>query len=85
MHPLSTMFAETIAAQHADLFDPVVRLAYSAGATPEELLTAVETAKAQAEVPPGVVQHAYTTVHNWRWIAARQEALRLKPAVRRVA
>lgn len=67
-----TTFAETIAAGRPEQFEEVVRAAYEAGADRDTLLMAVDVARHQASVPTRVLARAYTTIHQWAWIAARR-------------
>jgi alkylhydroperoxidase/carboxymuconolactone decarboxylase family protein YurZ len=65
-------FIEAIAAGQPHLFERAVKEAYKAGASREEMLTAVDIARGMAPASDAVVSQAYATVHAWRWLAARR-------------
>jgi alkylhydroperoxidase/carboxymuconolactone decarboxylase family protein YurZ len=67
-------FVRAVAARDWHLFERLVKTAYESGATREELLGAVETARTLGDVSGPVVAHAYATVHNWQWMMLRQPA-----------
>ena len=69
---LPAAFAKAIAARQPEQFERLVKAAYEAGASREDLLTAVEVARVLADAPGPVVVEAYATVHTWRWVAARR-------------
>ena len=69
-------FTGAIAANHATQFDGIVKAAYGAGATREDLLAAVEVARVLADAPGPLVVQAYAAIHAWRWIEARRLAPR---------
>ena len=53
----------------------MVKAAYQAGLSREDLLTALEVVRVLADAPGGVVAQAYSAVHDWHWIAARRSTL----------
>ncbi len=65
-------FIEAITDGQPHLFQPAVKAAYRAGASREELLTAVEIGRGLRHVAAPVVSQAYATVHAWYWMAARR-------------
>ena len=65
-------FTGAVTARDWHLFERLVRAAYQSGATREELLRAVETARTMGEVSGPLVAHAYATVHNWQWMMERR-------------
>lgn len=75
-------FTGAIAAQQADQFDRIVKAAYNAGASREDLLAAVEVARVLADAPGPLVVQAYAAIHAWRWIEARRLAPRGSPELR---
>ncbi len=71
-----TALAEAIASRQSHLFEQTVKAAYAAGASREDLLTAVEVGRCLGDVPGPVVKRAYATVHTWNWMASRRLAER---------
>ncbi len=69
------VFTRAVAARDWQLFQRLVNAAYEGGATREELLIAVETARTLTDVSGPVVAHASATVHNWQWMTVRRPAL----------
>ena len=65
-------FAEAVAARDTEQFARLVKVAYQAGATREDLLTAVEIGRGFGEPSGPVLAEAYATVHAWQWIAVRR-------------
>jgi alkylhydroperoxidase/carboxymuconolactone decarboxylase family protein YurZ len=65
-------FIQAIMGGQPHLFQRAVKEAYKAGATREELLTAVEIGRVMGHVSGPVVSQAYATVHAWHWLAARR-------------
>ena len=65
-------FIEAITSGQPHLFQRAVKEAYKAGATREELLTAVEIGRAMGHSSGPVVSQAYASVHAWHWMAARR-------------
>ncbi len=73
--PHLTAFTEGVATGQAQRFEPIVKAAYRAGASREDLLTAVEVGRCLGTVPDPVIRQAYATIHAWSWIAARRAGL----------
>jgi len=69
---LLAAFAEAVSARQAHEFEWLVKAAYTAGASREDLLTALETGRLLGEPPEPVVTEAYATVHGWQWMASRR-------------
>lgn len=67
-----SVFTDAVVTRQTDLFDSCVRLAYTAGAHLSDLLTAVDIARALAEIPAPVVARAAAAAHAWQWMAARR-------------
>lgn len=63
-----------VSAGEPEAFAAVVKAAYAAGASREELLGAVEVARVLAGASGAVVVQAYAAIHAWHWIAARRRA-----------
>lgn len=63
-----TFLTVLVAGRQTDQFDDAVKLAYHAGASQEDLLTAAEIGRVLANVPDPVVVQAYATIRAWRWI-----------------
>jgi alkylhydroperoxidase/carboxymuconolactone decarboxylase family protein YurZ len=71
---LLAAFAEALASRQSHLFEQMVKAAYAAGASREELHTAVEVGRCLAEVPGPVVSLAHANVRAWHWMATRRLA-----------
>ena len=69
-HLIAFMDALTTGQLHQ--FEDIVKTAYKAGTSREDLLTAIEIARCLADVLPAVLGQAYATVHDWHWIVARR-------------
>jgi hypothetical protein len=67
---LLVALAEAVWARQAHEFEWLVKAAYGAGATREDLLTAVENGRLLGDPPAPVVTEAYATVHAWQWMAS---------------
>ncbi len=63
---------KAIVTRDLDLLTTAVRSAYAAGARHSDLLTAVDIAKALADVLPRIVTRAYRVIDDWQGIAARR-------------
>jgi hypothetical protein len=63
-----TFLTVLVAGRRTDRFEDAVKLAYHAGASQEDLLTAAEIGRALANVPDPVVVQAYATIQAWHWI-----------------
>ena len=66
---LLAAFAEAVWTRQAHEFEWLVKAAYAAGATREDLFTAVESGRLLGEPPAPIVTEAYATVHAWQWLA----------------
>ena len=66
---------EAVAVPKPMHLDRTIKAAYQAGASREDLITAVEIARAVSDVPGSVVAQAYASIHAWHWIAARRAPL----------
>lgn len=64
--------AGVVATRRADAFERVIKAAFSAGASRQDLLIAVEIGRFLGGPPETVVAEASTTVHAWQWMASRQ-------------
>ena len=62
-------FTDLVAGGRTDQFDDTVKLAYHAGASREDQLTAMEVGRVLANVPDPVVVRTYASIHDWNWIA----------------
>ena len=67
--------AGVVATRQADAFERVIKAAFAAGASGEDLLTAVEIGRFLGEPSETVVAEASATVHAWQWMAMRPAAL----------
>lgn len=67
---LLAALAEAVLARQAHEFEWLVKAAYGAGATGEELLTAVESGLVLGTPPSPVATEAYATVHAWQWMTS---------------
>ena len=70
-----TAFTEAVATGQTQQLEPMVKAAYGAGASREDLLTAVQVGRCLGAVPGPVVRQAYVAIHAWSWIAARRAGL----------
>ncbi len=68
-------FVGALAIEQPEALTQATKEAYAIGADVRELLSAVEVARLQAEIPSLVIDHARTTVFAWQWIADRRRAL----------
>ena len=68
-------FTEALLAGHLDALTSMTKAAYACGADVRDLLTVVEDARTQGDVPPLMADHARSTVCAWQWIADRRRAL----------
>jgi hypothetical protein len=66
---LLAALAEAVWSRQAHEFDWLVKAAYGAGASLEDLLTAVESGCLLGKPPAPIVTEAYATVHAWQWLA----------------
>jgi hypothetical protein len=71
-----TMCLEVIALFTAAGFShrlaPLVRRAYAAGCTLPQVLAAIEAGRMLGDLPPATLRLAWTTAHDWAWMAARR-------------
>lgn len=67
-------FTEAVAGREWQEFEWLVKAAYSAGASRDDLIAAAEAGRRFADVPERLVALAYATVNAWRWMAARGPA-----------
>jgi hypothetical protein len=65
-------FLEAITSGQTYQFEHLVKTAYIAGASREDLLTALEIARFLADVPEPVLTEARATIHAWHWIVGRR-------------
>ena len=65
-------FSAALAARQPHRFGRLVKNAYEAGASREELLSTVDSAKEQAAIPAPVLARAYATIHTWYWMESRR-------------
>ncbi len=63
-----TFLTVLVAGRKTGQFEDAVKLAYHAGASQEDLLTAAEIGRALANVPDPVVVKAYSTIRAWHWL-----------------
>ena len=77
---LLVAFAEAVSARQAHEFEWLVKAAYGAGASREDLLTAVESGSLLGDPSEPVVTEAYATVHAWQWMASHCTAHSDEPA-----
>jgi hypothetical protein len=68
---LLAAFAEAVWSRQAYEFEWLVKAAYGAGASSEDLLIAVETGRLLGDPPEPVLADAYATLHAWEWMASR--------------
>jgi len=66
---LLAALAESVWTSQAHELEWLVKAAYSAGATSEDLYTAVESGCLLGNPPPKVVTQAYATIDTWKWMA----------------
>ncbi len=66
---LLAAFAEAVATRQTHEFDWLVKAAYGAGASREDLLISVEIGQLVGEPPEPVVTEASATAHLWQWMA----------------
>lgn len=67
-----TALSAAIAARQPHRFEEVVKAAYEAGASREELLTALDSARLLAQIPAAILDRAYATIHSWYWMETRR-------------
>jgi hypothetical protein len=65
-------FIDAITTGQTYQFEHLVRKAYIAGASREDLLTALEIARVLADVPDPVLTEARATIYAWHWIVGRR-------------
>jgi hypothetical protein len=61
--------AEAVWTRQAHEFEWLVKAAYTAGATREDLQTAVNSGRLLGNPPEAVVTEAFATVHAYQWMA----------------
>jgi alkylhydroperoxidase/carboxymuconolactone decarboxylase family protein YurZ len=66
------IFVETLATRQWHQLERLVKAAYAAGASREDLFSAIELCRQQAHVPGPVVARAYEMIHAWHWMVARR-------------
>ena len=64
---------DAVSLRQADEFGWLVKAAYGAGASRQDLVLAVETGGHLGNLPAPVTAEAYSTVHAWQWMASRRE------------
>lgn len=69
---LLAAFAEAVSTRQAHEFVWLVKAAYGAGASREDLLVAVETGWRLGDPPEPITAGAYAAVHAWQWMANRR-------------
>jgi hypothetical protein len=69
---LLAAMVEAVSTRQAHEFVWLVKAAYGAGASREDLLIAVETGWRLGEPPEPITAEAYTAVHAWQWMANRR-------------
>ena len=65
-------FTGVLAAQQPGEFGRVVKAAYEAGATREDLLAALEVARVLADASGALAVQAYAAIHAWHSIAVHR-------------
>ena len=68
-----TVLTEAVASCQPDLFELSVEAACAAGASRQDLITAVEVARLLSEVPPRVLARAYASIDAAGGIEARRQ------------
>jgi hypothetical protein len=71
---LLAAFTEAVSTRQAHEFVWLIKAAYGAGASREDLLIAVETGWRLGDPPEPITAEAYATVHAWQWMATRRTA-----------
>ena len=66
---LLAALAEAVWTRQVQEFEWLVKAAYTAGATREDLHTAVESGCLLGNPPASVATQAYGTVYAWQWMA----------------
>lgn len=51
---------------------PLVRKVYAAGCMLPQILAAIEAGRILGDLAPATLRPAWTTTHEWAWIAARR-------------
>jgi hypothetical protein len=69
---LLASLAEAVSTRQAYEFAWLVKAAYGAGASRENLLVAVETGRHLGDPPEPVTAEAYAAVHAWQWMVNRR-------------
>lgn len=69
---LLAAFTEAVSTQQAHDFAWLIKAAYGAGASREDLLIAVETGWRLGNPPEPITAEAYAAVHAWQWMANRR-------------
>ncbi len=69
---LLAAFSEAVSTRQAHEFEWLIKAAYAAGTSREDLLTAIETGRLLGNPPEPVAADAYATVHAWQWMASRR-------------
>lgn len=69
--PLTAVSA-AVAARQSSRFDEVVKAAYEAGWSREDLLLAVDSARLLALLPGPLLARAYASIHRWYWLESRR-------------
>jgi alkylhydroperoxidase/carboxymuconolactone decarboxylase family protein YurZ len=67
-----TTFTAAVATGQAYRFEEAVKTAYEAGASREELLLAVDSARHLTQIPALTLGQAYATIHAWHWMESRR-------------
>lgn len=67
---LLVAFAEALSAKQSHELEWLARAAYGAGASRDDLLTAVDKGRLLGDPPEPVGTEAYATVRAWQWMAS---------------
>jgi hypothetical protein len=69
---LLAALSEAVSARQTHRFERLARAAYTAGASREDLITAIEIGRLLGDPVEPVPTEAYATVHAWQWMASRR-------------
>jgi hypothetical protein len=69
---LLAALSEAVSVRQTHQFERLVWAAYSAGASREDLITAIEIGRLLGHPPEPVPTEAYAAVYAWNWMANRR-------------
>ena len=75
-----TAFSAAIAGRQPHRFQELVKAAYEAGATREELFVAVDSVRGLLPLPAPLVGQAFASIHTWYWMESGRERQRREVA-----